>query len=323
MTPFARLRFSAGSASLALAGVVALAGCGSSHSTSAADAGAHIGGSAITQAADVSDAAAGERIAYTLTEQLPSSGKLSVTGTGSFNTSPEQGQLNMHVSAPGISGLGSDASALSKLSLSLVLDNKVIYVKLPSSLSSKLSTYTDGKPWVSVNLAQLASTSSIPGLSNLLSGQTSPTNPTGSLQELQAASSTGITKVGSATVNGVATTEYKATLNLAKLSQRLPAAKRRLLTQDLASSRKLGITTIPVDVYIDSAHLIRRLILNYSITEQGASTPAVMQYNFLAYGHQPAPTDPASSDTFDLTGLLSTYLKSHAGSGSSGGTLGG
>jgi hypothetical protein len=326
MSAHQRSRVLGGTVALATV-AAAVAGCGSSHITSATAPSAHIGGSAITQAADISGAAKGEKVAYTLTEQLPSVGKLSITGTGSFNTSPQQGEMDLDVSVPGISSLGSTASALSSFPLSLVLDSKVIYLKLPAALSSKVSTYTGGKPWVSVNLSQLASTSSTPGLSNLLNGQTSPTNPTAALKELQAASSTGITKVGTATVNGVATTEYKATLNLLKLSKQLPAAQRKALSAQLAkSSKALGTTTVPFDVYIDSAHLIRRLSLNYSYASAGTTVPLMMQIDFLSYGHQTAPTVPAASETFDLTGLLSTYSKSFGGGlpgSGSGSPLGG
>jgi hypothetical protein len=327
MSVLKRSRVLGGTVALATV-ATAVAGCGSSHSTQAAAApSAHIGGSAITQAADVSGAAQGEKISYSLTEQLPSVGKLTVTGTGAFNASPAAGEMDLNVSIPGISSLGAAASALSSIPLSLVLSDKVLYVKLPTTLSSLTSSYTGGKPWVSVDLSKLASMSSTPGLTNLLNGQTSPADPTAALKELQAASSTGITKVGTATVNGVATTEYKATLNLAKLSKRLPAAQRKALTQQLAkSSRQLGTTTVPFDVYIDSAHLIRRLTLNYSYTVQGSTVPLMLAIDFLSYGPQAAPTVPAASDTFDLTNLLSTYsssLGSQSGTTTGGINLGG
>ncbi len=296
----------------AAAAAAVIAGCGSSHATashaSVANTSAHIGSSAITQAADVSGAAKGEKVAYSLTETLPSVGKLSLTGTGAFNTSPQQGEASFVLSVPGIASLAPEAAALSNLPLTLVVNDKTLYAKLPSSLASKVGTYTGGKSWVSVNLAKLASGAQIPGLSNLLNGQTSPTDPSAALKELQAASSTGITKVGTATVNGVATTEYQATLNLAKLSTQLPAAQRKALKQGLArASKQLGLTTIPFDVYIDSAHLIRRLTLDYTFTAHGTKVPLSVQLDFLSYGQQPAPTVPATSDTFDLTNLLSMY----------------
>ena len=296
-----------------------VAGCGSSHTTSHAATGAAsatIGTSAISRAADVSGAAQGEKVSYTLSEQLPTVGKLTLTGTGAFNASPRQGEMDFTVSAPGLSSLGSEAASLTRFPLTLVIDDKTFYVKLPSALSSKFGTYTGGKSWVSVNLAQLAS--SIPGLSSLLNGQTSPTDPAATLKELEAASSSGITQVGSATVDGVATTEYSATLDLSKLSAALPAAQRKLFKQALArSSQQLGLTAIPYDVYIDSAHLIRRLSMNFDISAMGDKVPLSLQMDFLAYGPQPAPTVPAAGDVFDLTGLLGSYASSMSGAGAS------
>ncbi len=302
------------------AAALAVAGCGSSNAPSSGSS-AQIGSSAISQAADISGAAKGEKVSYTLTEQLPSVGKLTMTGSGQFNVSPEQGQMTLDISIPGLSSLGSEASALSKLPLTLVIDNKVVYVKLPSALASKLSTYTAGKPWVSVNLAALASSSSIPGLSTLLSGQSSPTNPAATLKELEAASSNGITQAGTAEVNGVATTEYKATLDLSKLSGALPAAERKVLKPELAQiSTQAGLTQIPFEVYIDSAHLIRRLTMSFTPQAQGTKIPVTMQMNFLSYGKQPAPTLPSAADTDDLTSLLSSLGSTMSGSS---GPLGG
>jgi hypothetical protein len=317
-----------GAAAAVAAASLAVAGCGSSNTTSASGtrAGAEIGSAAISRAASISGASKGEKVAYSLTESLPSIGKLTLTGTGAFNTSPEQGEMDFNVSIPGIASLGSEAASLSNLPLSLVIDNKTVYVKLPSALASKFGTYTGNKPWVSVNLAQLASSSTVPGLSNLLNGQTSPTNPAAALKELEAASSTGITKVGTATVNGVPTTEYKASLDLSKLSGSLPAAQRKVLKQSLARAKsQLGLTSIPYEVYIDSANLVRRLTLSISPTVRGTTIPATLQLDFLAYGAQPAPTIPTAADTFDLTNLLSSFgnMAGHGAGASSGSILGG
>jgi hypothetical protein len=311
-----------GAAAAVAAAALAVAGCGSS-STTSSGTGAMIGSSAISRAANISGAAKGEKVAYTLTESLPSVGKLTMTGTGAFNTSPQQGEMSMNISIPGIASLGSQAASLSQLPLTLVIDNKTIYAKLPSALSSKFSTFTGGKSWVSINLAQFAASSKVPGLSNLLSGQgSSPMNPAASLQQLKAASANGITKVGTATVNGVSTTEYKASLDLSKLSSTLPAAQRKVLKQQLAiASKQMGLTQIPFEVYIDSANLIRRLTMDISYSVNGTKVPASLQMDFLAYGAQPAPTVPAASDTDDLTSLLSMYSgKSGSSSGSSSGS---
>ena len=294
-----------GTTAVAAAATLALAGCGSSNS--AAPASATISGSAIARAADISGAAKGEKVAYTLTEQLPSVGKMTISGTGSFNTSPEQGQMSFNVAIPGAATLGAGAaSILSNLQATLVIDNKVIYVKLPSALAAKLAAFTGSKPWLSIDLTKLASSSSIPGLSTLLNGQGSPTDPAAELKQLEAASSDGVTKVGSVTVNGVATTEYKATLNLAKLSTQLPANEQKLLKGQLAAAAQhFGATKIPYTVDIDSANLVRRLTLNFNdLKLRGVSAPTTLEMNFLAYGKQPAPTVPPAADTFSLNGLI-------------------
>ncbi|WP_249010276.1 hypothetical protein [Conexibacter sp. DBS9H8] len=302
------------------AAALAIAGCGSAahHSTSASAGSSGVGGAVIAKAADISGAAKGERVAYTLTESLPSVGTVQVAGTGAFNAKPAEGQLNLTVAAPNASGLGLAGTLLAHLPLSLVLANKTVYLKIPSSVQSLVGSFTHNKSWISINLADLAGASKIPGLSSVLNGQTNPTDPAAELKQFEAAATNGVTKVGSATVNGVATTEYSGTLDLAKLSQRLPAALRSAMSHQLARAAKaIGSTKLPFTVYIDSANLIRRLDLSFSGSHAGSAVKATMQMDFLAYGPQPAPTIPPAADTFGINGLLGS-LKSLAASAGAG-----
>ena len=308
--------------SLAAAAASALfvAGCGGSSSSSHATAsGTPVGGAAITRAADVSGAAKGERVAYTLTEQVPSLGRLSVTGTGAFNNTPaNNGQINLRLAVPDASSLGAAAgSILSNLQLALVVNRGTVYLKLPTSLAALASSFTHGKPWVSVNLAKLGSASSIPGLSSVLNGGTGPTNPAATLKQLASASSDGVTKVGSATVNGVATTEYRGTLDLTKLSAQLPANVRSATQAQLArAAKQFGVSRLPFRIYIDSANLVRRVQFALNGAQvAGQNLAASMQLDFLAYGSQPAPTVPSPADTYDASGAVGSLGSQLSGGG--------
>jgi hypothetical protein len=305
-----------GAAAAAASAALVVAGCGSSaHST---HAGVPVSGTAISRAADISGAAKGEKVAYLLTEKLPTLGTLTATGTGSFNNSPRQGQLSLRLSVPGASSFGAQAaSILSNLDLNLVVDHQSVYVKLPSSVSGLASAFTHGKSWISVDLAKLASSGNIPGLSSLLNGQT-PTDPAATLTQLQGASTHGVTKVGAATVNGVSTTEYTGTLDLSKLSSRLPASIRSTMKAKLAKvEQHLGLSSLPFTVYIDSANLVRRVQFNLSNAKVGGqSRSMMMRLDFLAYGKQPAPAVPAASQVDNLDGLIGSYAsKARAGKG--------
>ena len=323
-----------GALALSAAAALAVAGCGSSHASSAANAsasakpGTFVGTTAITRAASVSGAAQGEKVAFSFTEQLPTIGKLAVSGTGSYNRSPAAGAMNLHLSVPNASSLGSEAGAiLSNLSLQAVYANSVAYLKVPSSLATMASTFTGGKPWVSVDLTKLAAGSpdQFPGLSKLLNAPTSTVSPTSAFQKLQQASSSGVAKVGTATVNGVATTEYSGTLNLAKLAStsKLTAAQRAAVKRSLTRSAKaMGVSTIPYDVYIDGSNLIRRLTISFSPSLHGTTVPITAQIDMLAYGRQPAPTVPAAGQTDDVTSLLAKAATLGMSSGSSTGSTG-
>jgi hypothetical protein len=304
-----------------------VAGCGSTTKTAAsakptASATGTISGSLIARAADVSGAAKGEKVSYTLKETLPSVGKLTLTGLGSFNNSPASGQMTLHVSLPGASALGAEGALLSNLSLTLVVDKQAVYLKLPSSLAALASSFTQGKAWIELDIAKLASGGSIPGLSSLLGGQTSPTDPAATLKELAAASADGIQQVGStggSTVDGVATTEYRADLDLSKLSASLPASVRGAAQQQLAKAEKtLGAAKLPIDIYIDADKLIREVTFNLSTDVSGTTTPISLRMNFLSYGAQSAPVIPSASETFDASSLLKSLSSGALGSALSG-----
>jgi hypothetical protein len=308
----------AGVGAVAAAALV-VAGCGSSSSHPSASvkpapaaAKATINGSAIARAADVSGAAAGEKVAYTLTGSAPSLGNITVTGVGSFNRSPAEGQMTVHIAAPGASSLGAEAALLSNLQLTLVFAHQNVYLKLPSSLSALASSFTGGKTWLEINLAKLGGGAKTSGLSSLLSGKANPTDPAALLKQLAAASANGVKDVGSATVDGASTTEYSADLDLAKLTSSLTAKVGSAATkQQLAKAEQaIGATKIPVDIYIDSANLIRRI--TFSVAPAGSKTSFALQMDFLSYGAQSAPTVPAPGITDNLSSLVGKIASGQA-----------
>ena len=235
--------------------------------------------------------------------------------------------MSMKLGIPASSSLGAASALLSNLQLQFVIKQGIFYIKIPPNLSSELSTFTGGKQWVEVDFAKLASAnSSLSGISSLLNGANSPTDPSAIFKQFQAASSDGVTKVGTATINGVQTTEYKADLDFSKLSSTLPASQRAVMQKVLArASKQLGSTKMPITLYVDSANLVRRAIYSFTTTQAGQKLSLSMQMDFLAYGQQPSPTVPAASQTFNLDSLISKYGSAAAGaaSGSTSSLLGG
>jgi hypothetical protein len=62
------------------------------------------------------------------------------------------------------------------------------------------------------------------------------------------------------------------------------------------------IHTLPVNVWIDGHHLVRRMQLSFNETVAGQSLSTAMRIDIPEYGPQPAPQLPPASQVADLTG---------------------
>lgn len=286
-----RLRVRAGGILLALGAVAALlAGCGGSSGS------AHPPTVNLARAADVSSAAAGYKAVITLRETVPNAGAVDMTANGSFSPASHAGSLSMQMHLPASAGLGT-------LDMQMVLNKTTIYVKLPPSLASKIP---GGKPWLYVNLGQIGQAAGIPGLGSLVSSSSSLSDPGQYLSFLRATAVGSVKNLGRATVNGVATTHYQAEIDLAKLPSVVPAAQRQAVQQLVTALQKKGAATeIPIDAWIDSSNLIRRIQMNFSepVSSTGQSVAVAMTENFIQYGAQPAPVVPPASQSVNLLSL--------------------
>jgi hypothetical protein len=270
-----------------------LASCGGSSSGSAPGS-AQPPTVSLAREADVSSAARGYKVALTLRETVPNVGAINATGEGSFSPPAHEGTLAMQMALPPSAGTGS-------LQLQMVLDKTTIYIKLPPQLANRIPGH---KPWVYVNLAQAGQAAGIPALGSLVNSSSSLTNPGEYLNFLRVTSAGSVTNLGPATVNRVRTTHYHAEVNLVKLPDAVPPAERQSIEQIVAALQSKGAATqMPMDAWIDSAHLIRRVQTNFSQTVNGQSVRVALTENFLAYGAQPAPASLSPSQTVNLLSL--------------------
>jgi hypothetical protein len=270
------------------AAAVLVAGCGGSSGSGQAPT------VSLSRAADVSTAASGYKVAMTMRETLPNLGAINATGSGSFSPAAHQGALAMQMTLPTSAGTGA-------LPLQIVLNKTTVYVKLPPQLASRIPGQ---KPWLYVNLSQAGQAAGIPGLGSLVGSSTSLTDPGEYLNFLRATSAGSVKDLGQATVNGVRTTHYRAEVNLAKLPDTVPSAERQSMQQLVAALRSKGAATeIPMDAWIDSAHLIRRVQSSFSETISGQPVDIALTEDFLQYGPQPAPAIPSPSQTTNILSL--------------------
>jgi hypothetical protein len=281
----------------ALSAAVSLGACGSSSSPAAGRSASPTAlGNALVQAADISGASKGYKVAIRMTEGVGSI-QINATGAGAFNVPRKAGELNLRMSLPASSGLG-------QVDVREIVDHGTLYMHLPASLSGKL-----GKPWLEVDLAQVAKSEGISGLSALSGGQSS--NPGQFLQYLEAASSNGIRNLGPATINGVRTTHYQGHLDLLKAAKAARPSQRAADEKAIAALKRLtGLSQLPVDVWVDSARLVRQIAMTYSVKVGGSlgQLNLTTQLDFTAYGPQPVPALPPPGQVSNLSSLM----KSHA-----------
>ena len=282
----------AGGALIGLAAAAALvAGCGGSSGSGNTPT------VSLSRAADVSSTASGYRIAMSMQETVPNAGQIHMTGTGSFSPTAHLGAATMQMDLPSSAGTET-------LQLGMVLDKTTVYMKLPESLTNKIP---GGKPWLYINLSQVGLLAGIPGLGSLIGSSSSLNDPGQYLDYLRATSASSVKNLGQATVNGVRTTEYHAVVDMTRLPNAVPAAQRQTIEQLVNTLKSKGLTTqMPIDVWIDSSNLVRRVQLAFSepLPNTGRTVSIAMTENFLQYGPQPVPAIPSASESANLLSLL-------------------
>jgi hypothetical protein len=141
----------------------------------------------------------------------------------------------------------------------IIYSNKVVYMKAVvfASVAPKL------KPWLKVDLANASSAASLEQLQTLGGGN----DPAQQLKLLTQASKVAV--VGKEDVRGEATTHYAATINL---DQAITKADAQEKPQFQALKKQTGQSTLPVDIWIDSAGRTRRLRMKISTKDTASTT---------------------------------------------------
>jgi hypothetical protein len=288
--------------------VVALAGCGSSSSGSGTAAGPS--GPAAKSASPLQAVQA----AYSSTIRQKSA-RISLL---------EHVSLNGHKIAA--HGTGIDDFAGHKLDLTTTVAGQqieirklgqVLYERLPSAAASGLP---GAKPWVSINLSTLLKHTTGSSLSQLQAGQQD--DPASILGYLRQASATGLHKAGTASIRGVKTTHYTATIDLNKVAA---ASGGKLGNVVKTEIKTLGTSKYPMSVWVDDKGLVRQLSYSLSASpttslpgssgSSGSSlhvdVSATMQ--FFDFGTAANVTAPPASQTNDITKVVQGAAKQPLG----------
>jgi hypothetical protein len=266
---------------------IATAGCGSGAATldpiaQAADATTHAGGARMAIRVRVANQAKRESIV--------------LEGSGDFNMGNQEGELLFQLG--GTSGIpAAKLKALhgGKLDFTELFAHGSLYMSSPL-FDGRLP---GGAKWLKVDLSKVASAAGI-DVQSLTSGQSDPTQY---LQYLRAAGG-NVKDVGRDTVRGTPTTHYTGTIDLSREAEKLPTQDRAKLR---AAMRKIiaqtGTSKIPVEVWIDAHHLVRRTRMEMSLDIKGKSSDATIDYELFEFGPTPTVNVPSSSEVYDATQL--------------------
>jgi hypothetical protein len=216
-------------------------------------------------------------------------------GSGSFDTAGHSGSVSME-----LGGIPQLAAVLgsSTIRVDEIVNGLTIYLKLPSALTGGQQ---HGKPWMKIDLGKAASAAGMSGLSSLIDNPTS-TDPSQFLRYLRATSGS-VKKVGSGSVDGFQTTEYRATIDLDRVPNAEPAASRAAVRQTITELEQAGhIHSLPITVWIDGQNLVRRMAFSLNESVSGESLAVKMRIDIPQYGPQPPPQLPPASQVTDVTG---------------------
>jgi hypothetical protein len=197
-----------------------------------------------------------------------------MSGSGDFSNHPNLGRLTMSVTGP------------RPATMQAILTGTRIY--LTSDLFR--GTLPDGKTWLSLDFGKAGKALGVD--MNALGAPA----PTTTLAQLKASGK--VKTVGHATVDGVATTHYSATIDPDRIAK-------------VSSALHVDVSYAPVDVWVDGKGLVRKLHIAAVESAHDSVPESVtdMTMTLSRYGERVAVRPPPAYDTFDTTDLAASLLK--------------
>ena len=242
---------------------IAAAGCGAASIENAVDP--------VAKAAAVTAGAGG--VQFALHGTVSAGGQsIPLDGSGVYDQASREASMTVGVTVPGAGSMKMDE----------LVTGSTLYLHLPQ-LASGLP---GGKPWIKIDLNGLMRRLGV----DLGAIQQAQGDQVGDyLGYLKAAGNAHA--VGTETVDGVVTTHYAATIDLAQATKRLGGT----LAKSLQRLQTLtGTSSMPVDVWVDRQHLVRRIEMRYAIKQPTAASTD-MTMDFLRY-HVPVHVTPPPAD---------------------------
>jgi hypothetical protein len=269
-----------------LAAAIALAlstsGCGASGATL----------DPVAQAADATSHVGGAHMALTLRMSLPGlPAPLTMSGGGVFNYATREGRMSLDMSGLPPAAAASLPSGGARIEE--IFKSSAVYVGSPI-FAGKLP---GGARWMKIDLARVGQAAGF-NLEQLAGGQSNPAQ----LLEYLKGSGGGVTTVGHELVRGVPTTHFKGTVDLSKVADAMPSTDRTQLRKALAKViAQTGLSSLPVDVWVDAHRLVRRIALVLSLHVGGQRAQMHLTIDLFGFGATPPVSAPPAAEVYDAT----------------------
>ncbi|HWC70206.1 MAG TPA: hypothetical protein VG993_03490 [Actinomycetota bacterium] len=177
------------------------------------------------------------------------------------------------------------------LEMEMIMDGSMLYLRMPQ-MQGLGSLPTE---WVSMDASK-----SVPGfddLTGLGAGQNDPSNAFGYLQGAEEAED-----LGTETIDGVETTHYEVTVDVAGSIAEVPPELRDEMRSVVRRFREqFGTTSMPFEVWVDADGLPRRMV--YRVEADGPAGPFSMEMtmDITEYGNEFELEIPSPGDVTDVT----------------------
>jgi hypothetical protein len=182
---------------------------------------------------------------------------------GEFNTQPLNGSVSVEVA-------GRDVNEL--------LVPPYAYLEIPGATST----------WQRIDLAGLGS-----------SGLGSDVDVQQTIAFLRTVGT--VTTVGTAAIGGVATTQYRAVIDVNRLAAALPLPKGASSASGLAAlANALGGSGLPLDVWVDAQERVRQITMSIPLQAGTSGVQFSLTMKLYDYGSQPVVSAPPAGEVSAL-----------------------
>jgi hypothetical protein len=225
---------------------------------------------------------------------------ISMTAQGGFDNERKRGSLRVDMSDFAKSAAGTKLGDPKLWRGEEAFDfgqRPILYMRFPFLTQSLPS----GERWIRIDL-QLVGEAMGVNFGQLLQGAQS--NPAQQLDYLRAVSG-DLKELGGEQVRGVETTHYRTTVDLRKYPELLPEDQRESAEDSIDQVIRLtGLSKYPVDVWVDSKQLVRRMAFDQAFKTAIGKMSMQMSVDYFGFGTPVHVTLPPRSQTADFSELI-------------------